>query len=65
MSVGKSDFFSPAGLYVVFYLVVTSAFASVTVPYNALIADKSHPSQRGNSHIQMPPDVKQRMQRLK
>ncbi|XP_064598463.1 uncharacterized protein LOC135464798 [Liolophura sinensis] len=35
------------GLYVVFYLVVTSAFASVTVPYNALIADKSHPSQRG------------------
>ncbi|XP_060607062.1 uncharacterized protein LOC132759322 [Ruditapes philippinarum] len=35
------------GLYIVFYLIVTSAFAGVTVPYNALIADKSHPSQRG------------------
>ncbi|KAL4240881.1 hypothetical protein ACF0H5_001664 [Mactra antiquata] len=34
-------------LYIVFYLIVTSAFAGVTVPYNALIADKSHPSQRG------------------
>ncbi|XP_053392530.1 uncharacterized protein LOC123563862 [Mercenaria mercenaria] len=35
------------GLYIIFYLIVTSAFAGVTVPYNALIADKSHPSQRG------------------
>ncbi|XP_052781577.1 uncharacterized protein LOC128218081 [Mya arenaria] len=34
-------------LFIVFYLIVTSAFAGVTVPYNALIADKSHPSQRG------------------
>ncbi|XP_033733654.1 uncharacterized protein LOC117322813 isoform X2 [Pecten maximus] len=34
-------------MYIVFYLVVTTAFAIITVPYNALIADKSHPSQRG------------------
>lgn len=36
-------------LYIIFYLIVTSGFAGVTVPYNALIADKSHPSQRGLS----------------
>ncbi|KAK3090168.1 hypothetical protein FSP39_009691 [Pinctada imbricata] len=34
-------------LYIIFYLMVTLAFAIITVPYNALIADKSHPSQRG------------------
>ncbi|OWF41023.1 uncharacterized protein LOC110463040 [Mizuhopecten yessoensis] len=34
-------------MYIVFYLVVTTAFAIITVPYIALIADKSHPSQRG------------------
>ena len=39
-----------SGLYIIFYLIVTSAFAGVTVPYNALIADKSHPSQRGRNN---------------
>lgn len=34
-------------LYIIFYLIVTTSFAGITVPYNALIADKSHPSQRG------------------
>ncbi|XP_048764637.1 uncharacterized protein LOC125672429 isoform X1 [Ostrea edulis] len=35
------------GLYIFFYLIVTLSFAMITVPYNALIADKSHHSQRG------------------
>nr|XP_022316359.1 uncharacterized protein LOC111120023 [Crassostrea virginica]XP_022316360.1 uncharacterized protein LOC111120023 [Crassostrea virginica]XP_022316361.1 uncharacterized protein LOC111120023 [Crassostrea virginica] len=35
------------GLYIFFYLLVTVSFAMITVPYNALIADKSHYSQRG------------------
>lgn len=35
------------GLYIFFYLIVTVSFAMITVPYNALIADKSHYSQRG------------------
>ncbi|KAL3876847.1 hypothetical protein ACJMK2_034632 [Sinanodonta woodiana] len=34
-------------MYIIFYLIVTTAFASIAVPYNALIADKSHPTQRG------------------
>lgn len=34
-------------LYIIFYLLVTAMFATINVPYNALIADKSHPSQRG------------------
>lgn len=36
------------GLYIFFYLIVTVSFAMITVPYNALIADKSHYSQRGS-----------------
>ena len=35
------------GLYVLFYLVVATSFTTMTVPYNALVADKSHPEQRG------------------
>lgn len=35
------------GLYVVFFLVVISSQAAISVPFNALVADKSHPSQRG------------------
>ena len=42
----KCLFFS--GLYIIFYLIVTTSFAGISVPYNALIADKSHPTQRGN-----------------
>lgn len=34
-------------LYVMFYLLVTCAFVTITVPYNALVVDKSHPTQRG------------------
>lgn len=34
-------------LYIIFYLLVTAMFATINVPYNALIADKSNPSQRG------------------
>ena len=37
-----------SGLYIIFYLIVTTSFAGISVPYNALIADKSHPTQRGN-----------------
>ena len=36
-----------SGLYIAFYLVVAASMTSVTVTYDALIADKSHPSQRG------------------
>ncbi|CAL1529729.1 unnamed protein product [Lymnaea stagnalis] len=35
------------GLYVTFFLLVISSQAMVAVPFNALVADKSHPSQRG------------------
>ncbi|KAK7475406.1 hypothetical protein BaRGS_00033356, partial [Batillaria attramentaria] len=35
------------GLYIVFFLVVISSQAAISVPFNALVADKSHPSQRG------------------
>ncbi|XP_005108633.2 uncharacterized protein LOC101850035 [Aplysia californica] len=35
------------GLYIVFFLIVISSQATVAVPFNALVADKSHPSQRG------------------
>ncbi|XP_064631970.1 uncharacterized protein LOC135490624 [Lineus longissimus] len=35
------------GLYIFFYLIVMASFVSLTVPYCALIADKSHPAQRG------------------
>ncbi|CAG2244177.1 unnamed protein product [Mytilus edulis] len=34
-------------LYIIFYLLVTAMFATINVPYNALIADKSNSSQRG------------------
>ncbi|XP_055875025.1 uncharacterized protein LOC106073789 [Biomphalaria glabrata] len=34
-------------LYVVFFLLVISSQAMVAVPFNALVADKSHPTQRG------------------
>ncbi|GFN87201.1 permease transporter [Plakobranchus ocellatus] len=35
------------GLYIVFFLLVISSQATVAVPFNALVADLSHPSQRG------------------
>ncbi|XP_046584723.1 uncharacterized protein LOC124291706 isoform X1 [Haliotis rubra] len=35
------------GLYITFFLMVICAQAAVTVPFNALVADKSHPTQRG------------------
>ncbi|GFS20894.1 permease transporter, partial [Elysia marginata] len=35
------------GLYIVFFLLVISSQATVAVPFNALVADISHPSQRG------------------
>ncbi|XP_074648625.1 uncharacterized protein LOC141904075 [Tubulanus polymorphus] len=35
------------GLFIVFYLFVIASFICISVPYNALIADKSHPEQRG------------------
>nr|KAG5690887.1 hypothetical protein BaRGS_028919 [Batillaria attramentaria] len=38
---------SSLGLYIVFFLVVISSQAAISVPFNALVADKSHPSQRG------------------
>ncbi|KAK6187671.1 hypothetical protein SNE40_005647 [Patella caerulea] len=34
-------------LYIVFFLLVILSQSAVTVPFNALVADKSHPSQRG------------------
>jgi len=37
------------GMFVVFYLILASSFTSLTVAYDALIADKSHPKQRGLS----------------
>merc|ERR1712038_1854276 len=37
------------GLYITFYLVLATGFTSLTVAYDALIADKSHPKQRGLS----------------
>ncbi|KAK7113209.1 uncharacterized protein [Littorina saxatilis] len=35
------------GLYIVFFLMVVTSQATVSVPFNALVADKSNPSQRG------------------
>jgi len=35
------------GLYIVFFLVVTGSQAAIAVPFNALVADMSPPSQRG------------------
>ncbi|KAL8604491.1 hypothetical protein ACOMHN_015775 [Nucella lapillus] len=35
------------GLYIVFFLMVITSQAAISVPFNALVADKSHPSQRG------------------
>lgn len=34
-------------MFIIFYLLVTAMFATINVPYNALIADKSNPAQRG------------------
>ncbi|PAA85738.1 hypothetical protein BOX15_Mlig006496g2 [Macrostomum lignano] len=37
------------GLFVAFYFLVTVSYVCTTTPYNALIADKAHPTQRGLS----------------
>ncbi|PAA48818.1 hypothetical protein BOX15_Mlig025346g2 [Macrostomum lignano] len=37
------------GLFIPFYFVVTVSYVCTITPYNALIADKAHPSQRGLS----------------
>jgi MFS family permease len=37
------------GIYALFYLLVATSFTTATVPYNGLIADKSHSEQRGLS----------------
>lgn len=51
MKINYRHIFSLAGLYIFFYLLVTVSFAMITVPYNALIADKSHYSQRGITQL--------------
>ena len=35
------------GMFIIFYMILAASFTAVTVSYNALIADKSHPLQRG------------------
>ncbi|XP_041364260.1 uncharacterized protein LOC121379677 [Gigantopelta aegis] len=35
------------GLFITFFLIVITAQTAVSVPFNTLVADKSHPSQRG------------------
>ncbi|XP_076453746.1 uncharacterized protein LOC143288946 [Babylonia areolata] len=43
----ESDNPGNLGLYIVFFLMVITSQAAISVPFNALVADKSHPSQRG------------------
>ncbi|CAH1795628.1 unnamed protein product [Owenia fusiformis] len=43
----EEERFGNIGLYIGFYLLVITCFTCVTVPLNALIADKSRPEQRG------------------
>ncbi|PVD39132.1 hypothetical protein C0Q70_01760 [Pomacea canaliculata] len=43
----EEDYPGNTGLYILFFLIVISSQAAISVPFNALVADKSHPSQRG------------------
>ena len=36
-------------MFIIFYMVLAASFTTITVSYNALIADKSHPLQRGET----------------
>lgn len=44
-------YFCQIGLYILFFLIVISSQAAISVPFNALVADKSHPSQRGEPSL--------------
>lgn len=43
----EEDRIGNIGIFVICYLLMATGFTTATIPYNALIADKSHPQQRG------------------